>query len=121
MIILNHKLSIFMMDKDNDGRDLSDLNTKAKKLLTSAFGGLTITKAEGLWFDDERLYTDESHIFTCNYSGKLYDTQKTAFLNVIKDELSKGRQAAVSIMLDDTLCILDGSDLDELKDILATR
>ena len=109
------------MDKDNDGRDLSALNTKAKKLLTSAFGGLTVTKAEGLWFDDERLYVDESHIFTCNYSGKLYDTQRKAFIDVIKSELSKGRQQAVSIMIDDTMLILDGADLDELRDILATK
>ena len=30
MIILNHKLSIFMMKKDNNGHDLSEINSQAK-------------------------------------------------------------------------------------------
>lgn len=120
MIILDHKLSIYMMKKDNYGRDLSEINNQAKEILTSAFGGLTVTSAEGLWLDD-RLFVDENYIFTCNYSGKLYKGQISAVLEVIKAELSKGRQQAVSIMLDNTMYILEGRDLDDFKKILSKR
>ena len=121
MIILNHKLSIFMMKKDNNGYDLSEINNQAKEQLTKVFGGLTITNAKGLWIDGNKVYVDDSYIFSCNYSRKLNNSQVNVFINVVKDELSKGKQQTVSIMIDDTLYILDSSDLDELKDILSTR
>ena len=56
------------MKKDNNGHDLSEINSQAKKQLTEVFGGLTITDAKGLWINDNRLYVDESYIFNCNYS-----------------------------------------------------
>lgn len=121
MIILNNQLKIFMMQKDNDGRDLSDLNAKAKKQLTQAFNGLTITNAEGTWIDGDQLYIDKSYIYSCSYSGKLTATQTSAVIDVIKDELNKGKQQAVSIMLNGTLYILDAGDLDNFKEILSKR
>ena len=121
MIILNHKLSIFMMKKDNNGNDLGEINSQAEKQLVKVFGGLTITNAKGFWIDDDRLYVDESYIFTCNYNRKLNNNQINAVIKVIKDELTKGKQQAVLVMLDNTLCILDGNDLDEFKHKISTR
>ena len=39
MMILDKKISVILMKKDNEGHYLSKLNKKAKKILTEAFGG----------------------------------------------------------------------------------
>ena len=121
MIILDHSVSIFMMKQDNEGHDLTTLNNKAKKLLTQVFGGLTITEATGTWDDGYRLYKDDSCIYTCNYSGKLNTAEVITIMKIIKDELTKGKQEAVSVMFNGTLYILDAGDLDSFKKIIAKR
>ena len=39
MMILDKKVSVILMKKDNEGRYLSKLNKKAINILTEAFGG----------------------------------------------------------------------------------
>lgn len=106
------------MDKDNKGNDLSDLNSQAKKLLTKVFGGLTITKAAGTWIDGGQLYEDSSYIFSCSYSGKLTDDQASAVIEVVKAELSKGKQQAVSIIFSSKLLIVTKEDIKQLEKML---
>lgn len=118
MIILDKQVRIFMMDKDNKGNDLSALNSKAKKQLTKVFGGLTITKAAGTWIDAGKLYEDSSYIFSCSYSGKLTDEQASAVIEVVKAELNKGKQQAVSIMFYNKLLIVTKEDLKQLEKML---
>ena len=44
MLKLNNSLSIYLMKKDNDKKDLSNLNNNIVKNLSSAFGGLYFVK-----------------------------------------------------------------------------
>lgn len=115
MLMLNKQVSVIMMKKDNNGKYLSKLNEDAKKILTAAFGGVTISTGSGTWLDSGVLFEDKNYIFHCNYADKLTDQQKAALIEVIKMEFLRGDQKAVSIMFESSLTILDRGDLKQLE------
>ena len=117
MMILDKKISVILMKKDNEGRYLSELNKKAKKILTEAFGGTTIVSASGTWVDNGKTYEDKNYIVSCNYANRLTSKQLSAFLTVVKMEFLKGKQLSVSVILGQSLYILDRNDLKQLENI----
>lgn len=119
MLILDKQVSILMMDEDNKKKSLSKLNTQAKKILTEAFGGVTVEKTSGTWVDKGVLYEDKSQKFSCNYAKKLTLDQLRAFMTVINLEFKKGKQHAVSIFVGSTLYIIEPDDLRSLAHTLA--
>ena len=115
MLKLDNLLSIYLMKKDNNKKDLSQLNNDIIKKLSSAFGGATVVDGQGYWVDDDTLYKDDNIIVTCNYSD-LSNEMKNTFLNTIKLEFEKGKQLAVSVELNGELYILDSiEDIKELS------
>ena len=105
MLDLKNSVSIYLMKKDNDKKDLSKLNNDIIKNLSSAFGGATVVDGQGYWVDDDTLYKDDNIIVKCNYS-ELSNEMKASFLNSIKLEFEKGKQLAVSVELNGQLYIL---------------
>ena len=105
MLDLKNSVSIYLMKKDNDKKDLSKLNNDIIKNLSSAFGGATVVDGQGYWVDDDTLYKDDNIIVKCNYS-ELSNEMRASFLNSIKLEFEKGKQLAVSIKLNEQLYIL---------------
>lgn len=115
MLKLKNSVSIYLMKKDNDKKDLSKLNNDIIKNLSSAFGGCTVVHGQGYWADDDTLYRDDNIIAKCNYS-ELSDDMKSAFLNAIGDEFEKAKQLAVSVELNGDLYILENiQDIEELS------
>ena len=115
MLKLNNSLSIYLMKKDHDKKDLSKLNNDIINNLSSAFGGATVVDGQGYWVDNDTLYKDDNIIVTCNYSN-LSDEMKNTFLNSIKLEFEKGKQLAVSVEFNGELYILDSvEDIKELN------
>lgn len=115
MLKLNNSLSIYLMKKDNNGKDLTDLNNGIIKNLSSAFGGCTVVDGQGYWVDDDTLYKDDNIIVKCNYSDLSKD-MINAFLNSIKDEFEKAQQLAVSVELNGELYILENiKDIEKLS------
>ena len=110
MLKLNNSLSIYLMKKDNDKKDLSKLNNDIVKNLSSAFGGATVVNGKGYWVDNDTLYKDDNIIVKCNYS-ELSKDMKASFLNAIKLEFEKGKQLAVSVELNGHLYILENQKI----------
>lgn len=121
MLKLNNSLSIYLMKKDNSGKDLSDLNIGIINNLSSAFGGATVVDGQGYWVDNDTLYKDDNIIATCNYS-KLSTEMKDSFLNSIKLEFEKGKQLAVSVELNGALYILESiQDIEKLSKLFKKK
>ena len=115
MLKLNNSLSIYLMKKDNDKKDLSKLNNDIIKNLSSAFGGATVVDGQGYWVDNDALYKDDNIIVKCNYSD-LSNEMKVSFLKAIELEFEKGKQLAVSVELNGELYILENlSDIKKLS------
>lgn len=115
MLKLNNTLSIYLMKKDNNKKDLSKLNNDIIKDLSSAFGGATVVDGQGYWVDNDTLYKDDNIIVKCNYS-ELSNEMKVSFLNTIKLEFEKGKQLAVLVELNGQLYILENlSDIEKLS------
>ncbi|MBO8441069.1 MAG: hypothetical protein IAA89_01265 [Firmicutes bacterium] len=118
MLKLKNSLSIYLMKKDNDKKDLTKLNNDIIKNLSSAFGGATVVDGQGYWVDDNTLYKDDNIIVTCNYSD-LSNEMKNTFLNSIKLEFEKGKQLAVSVELNGEFYILENTkDIEKLNKLL---
>lgn len=108
MLKLNNSLSIYLMKKDNDKKDISKLNNDIIKDLSSAFGGCTVVDGRGYWVDNYTLYKDDNIIVKCNYS-ELSDDMRASFLTAIKLEFERGKQLAVSVELNRKLYILENN------------
>ena len=106
MLELKNSVSVYLMKKDNDKKDLSKLNNDIIKHLSSAFGGATVVDGKGYWVDDDTLYKDDNIIVKCNYS-ELSNEMRASFLNAIKLEFEKGKQLAISVKLNGQLYILE--------------
>ena len=115
MLELKNSVSVYLMKKDNDKKDLSKLNNDIIKNLSSAFGGATVVDGKGYWVDDDTLYKDDNIIVKCNYS-ELSNEMRASFLNAIKLEFEKGKQLAISVELNGQLYILKSlSDIKKLS------
>ena len=115
MLKLNNGLSIYLMKKDNNGKDLTDLNNGIIKELSDTFGGCTVVNGKGYWVDNDTLYKDDNIIVKCNYS-ELSKDMINAFLNAINKEFKEGEQLAVSVELNERLYILENAkDIEKLS------
>lgn len=57
------KLTINLMNLDNNGKDLTNVNNKLKKLICSEYGGYTAIACEGGWVSDGGvLYKDKGEL-----------------------------------------------------------
>lgn len=118
MLKLNNSLSIYLMKKDNNGKDLTKLNNGIIKELLDAFGGATVVDGQGYWVDNDTLYKDDNIIVKCNYS-ELSNEMKINFLKAIKDEFEKAQQLAVSVELNGELYILENiKDVEKLSKLI---
>lgn len=115
MLLLEKNVKLIVMNKDNDGNDLSELNKKIIKLLTTTFGGTTVSESFGTWEDSEKLYQDPNKVIQCNYHHLDKDMIKNVY-KAIQMELKQGKQEAVSFLLNDKLAIIEPSDgFDKVK------
>lgn len=113
MLKLNNSLSIYLMKKDNNGKDLTKLNNGIIKEFSDTFGGCTVVNGKGYWVDNDTLYKDDNIIAKCNYSELSKDMIK-AFLNAINKEFKEGKQLAVSVELNSCLYILENQKDEKL-------
>lgn len=113
MLKLNNSLSIYLMKKDNSGKDLTKLNNGIIKELSDTFGGCTVVNGQGYWIDNDILYKDDIIIAKCNYS-ELSKNMINAFLNAINKEFKEGKQLAVSVELNKCLYILENQKDEKL-------
>lgn len=121
MLKLNNSLSIYLMKKDNSGKDLSDLNNDIIKELSDTFGGCTVVNGKGYWVDNDTLYKDDNIIVNCNYL-ELSKDMINAFLNAIHKEFKEGKQLAVSVELNKCLYILENQkDEKIIKNYLTSK
>ena len=118
MLKLNNSLSIYLMKKDNNGKDLTKLNNGIIKELSDTFGGCTVVNGKGYWVDNDTLYRDDNIIAKCNYS-ELSKDMINAFMNAINKEFKEGNQLAVSIELNKCLYILENQkDIKKIRKLL---
>lgn len=115
MLFLDKQVSIAMMAKDNNGKDLKALNDECEKILCESFGGVTVSDGHGSWTKDGKLYKDKNFIFAMNYSGKLNKSEVDSLCKVINKEFKDGGQLAVSVWVNNSLMIIDKKDL--IKDV----
>lgn len=120
MLKLNNSVSIYLMKKDNNGKDLTELNNDIIKELSDAFGGATVVDGQGYWVDNDTLYRDDNIIAKCNYS-ELSKDMLSAFLNAINKEFKEGKQLAVSVELNGCLYILENQKDEKLLKNLLTK
>ena len=109
MLLLEKNVKLIVMNKDNDGNDLSKLNEKIIKLLTNTFGGTTVSESFGTWEDSEKLYQDPNKVIQCNYHHLDNNMIKNVY-KAIQMELKQGKQEAVSFLLNDKLAIIEPTD-----------
>ena len=109
MLLLEKNVKLIVMNKDNDGKDLSELNKKIITLLTKTFGGATVSESFGTWEDREKLYQDPNKVIQCNYHHLDGSMVKNIY-EAIQMELKQGKQEAVSLLLNDKLAIIEPTD-----------
>lgn len=109
MLLLEKNVKLIVMNKDNDGNDLSELNKKIIKLLTSTFGGTTVSKSYGTWEDNNKIYQDPNKVIQCNYHHLDGNMVKNVYKAVLM-ELKQGKQEAVSLLINDKLAIIEPTD-----------
>lgn len=118
MLKLNNSVSIYLMKKDNNGKDLTKLNNGIIKDLSVTFGGCTVVNGKGYWVDNDTLYRDDNIIAKCNYS-ELSKDMINAFMNAINKEFKEGNQLAVSVELNKCLYILENQkDIKKIKKVI---
>lgn len=109
MLLLEKNVKLIIMNKDNEGNDLSKLNNKIIKLLTSTFGGTTVSESFGTWEDNNKIYQDPNKVIQCNYHHLDGNMIKNVF-KAVQMELQQGNQEAVSLLVNDKLAIIEPTD-----------
>ena len=109
MLLLEKNVKLIVMNKDNDGNDLSKLNEKIIKLLTNTFGGTTVSESFGTWEDNNKIYQDPNKVIQCNYHQLNGNMIKNVF-KAVQMELQQGKQEAVSLLVNDKLAIIEPTD-----------
>ena len=109
MLLLEKNVKLIVMNKDNDGNDLSELNKKIIKLLTNTFGGTTVSESFGTWEDNNKIYQDPNKVIQCNYHHLDGNMIKNVF-KAVQMELQQGNQEAVSLLINDKLAIIEPTD-----------
>jgi hypothetical protein len=109
MLLLEKNVKLIIMNRDNDGKDLSNLNKKIVDLLTKSFGGTTVSSTYGTWSDNKQTYEDPNKTVQCNYHQLTIQNMKDLF-QAVQLEFNEGRQEAVSLLVNDKLAIIEKSD-----------
>ena len=109
MLLLEKNVKLIIMNQDNDGKDLSNLNKKIVDLLTKSFGGTTVSATYGTWSDESKTYEDPNKTVQCNYHH-LSEQNMVDLYQAVQLELDEGRQEAVSLLVNDKLAIIEKSD-----------
>ena len=109
MLLLEKNVKLIIMNRDNDGKDLSDLNKKIVDLLTKSFGGTTVSATYGTWSDESKTYEDPNKTVQCNYHH-LSEQNMVDLFRAVRLEFDEGRQEAVSLLVNDKLAIIEKSD-----------
>ena len=109
MLLLEKNVKLIVMNKDNEGNDLSELNEKIIKLLTNTFGGATVSESFGTWEDNNEIYQDPNKVIQCNYHHLNGNMVKNVF-KAVQMELQQGHQEAVSLLVNDKLAIIEPTD-----------
>lgn len=109
MLLLEKNVKLIIMNRDNDGKDLSELNRKIVDLLTKSFGGTTVSATYGTWSDSKRTYQDPNKTVQCNYHH-LSEQNMVDLFRAVRLEFDEGHQEAVSLLVNDKLAIIEKSD-----------
>ena len=109
MLLLEKNVKLIIMNQDNNGKDLSELNRKIVDLLTKSFGGTTVSSTYGTWSDSERTYQDPNKTVQCNYHH-LSEQNMVDLFQAVQVEFDEGNQEAVSLLVNDKLAIIEKSD-----------
>lgn len=109
MLLLEKNVKLIVMNKDNEGNDLSELNEKIIKLLTNTFGGTTVSESFGTWEDNNKIYQDPNKVIQCNYHHLNGNMVKNVY-KAVQMELQQGKQEAVSLLVNDKLAIIEPTD-----------
>lgn len=109
MLLLEKNVKLIIMNQDNDGKDLSNLNKKIVDLLTKSFGGTTVSSTYGTWSDNKQTYEDPNKTVQCNYHQLTMQNMKDLF-QAVQLEFNEGHQEAVSLLVNDKLAIIEKSD-----------
>lgn len=109
MLLLEKNVKLIIMNRDNDGNDLSELNHKIVELLTKSFGGTTVSATYGTWSDDSKTYEDPNKTVQCNYHH-LSEQNLQDLYQAVQLEFNEGKQEAVSLLVNDKLAIIEKSD-----------
>lgn len=109
MLLLEKNVKLIIMNQDNDGNELSELNHKIIELLTKSFGGTTVSATYGTWSDDSKTYEDPNKTVQCNYHHLSEQNMKDLF-QAVQLEFNEGKQEAVSLLVNDKLAIIEKTD-----------
>ena len=109
MLLLEKNVKLIIMNQDNNGKDLGNLNKKIVDLLTKSFGGTTVSSTYGTWSDSERTYQDPNKTVQCNYHH-LSEQNMVDLFQAVQLEFDEGSQEAVSLLVNDKLAIIEKSD-----------
>lgn len=109
MLLLEKNVKLIIMNRDNNGNDLSKLNKNIIKLLTTTFGGTTVSESFGTWEDSNKMYKDPNKVVQCNYH-RLDNGMIKKIYQAIEMEMKEGKQEAVSLLVNDKLAIIEPAD-----------
>lgn len=109
MLLLEKNVKLIIMNQDNNGNDLSELNHKIVELLTKSFGGTTVSATYGTWSDNKQTYQDPNKTVQCNYHHLSEQNMKDLF-QAVQLEFNEGKQEAVSLLVNDKLAIIEKTD-----------
>ena len=116
MLKLENEISIIVVKTDNHGNPWDYM--QAIEYTLGQVPGLTCMDALGYWTEDNRLYTDNSIIASCNFTGTDFQTVKS-MVYLAQQVLKQAEQQAVSIKLNGVLYILDRKDMDKTNGVTA--
>lgn len=97
------KLTINLMNLDNDGKDLSAVNNHVKTYLCKNYGGYSAVPCEGGWVSDNgTLYKDKGEMVTVYVTGKVDRADAVAKMKYIARMYQlKAHQESVLITIND--------------------
>ena len=107
MLKLENEISVIVVKTDNEGKAWDYM--KAIEYALNTVPGLTCTNALGYWTENNRLYTDNSIIASCNFTGNDWEVVKS-MIYLAQQVLKQADQQAISIKFNGVLYILDRDD-----------
>lgn len=98
------KLSINLMQRDNDGKDLANVNNKFKALICGEYGGYSAIPCEGGWLSDGGiLYKDKGELLIVFVEDK---SKVKKFKQLAYGYKISAQQEAVLITINDEMLFI---------------